>query len=83
MFAGTTARQTPFRSPRATSVLNTLSAGSPILRATVSASKTAGSTSYSRNSYRTPIVSSSRTALVFMLFSVTHQIGIKSVLTLP
>jgi hypothetical protein len=50
------------------------SAGHPIWRATVSAFTAAGSSWYSRNSYRTPSVSSSHTALVFMLFSVAYQV---------
>jgi hypothetical protein len=50
------------------------SAGHPIWRATVSAFTAAGSSWYSRNSYRTPSVSSSHTALGFMLFSVAYQV---------
>jgi hypothetical protein len=39
VLAGTTAKQRPWRSPRASSVLNTCSGGIPILAATVSAAR--------------------------------------------
>jgi hypothetical protein len=56
--------EVPCLSPLATRVLNTCSAGRPTFRATVSAAKSSGSTSYSRNSKETPSRSSRRTALV-------------------
>src|SRR5690242_11454648 len=68
VLAGTTAKHRPWRSPRASSVLKTCSGGIPILAATVSAARSSGSTSYSRSSYCTPRLSSSRTAFVFIVY---------------
>src|SRR6476646_2491791 len=80
VLAGITAKQRPWRSPRASSVLKTCSGGFPILAATVSAARSSGSTSYSRSSYCTPRLSSSRTALVFIIYVAPLQTALCYVL---